>query len=93
MNLFVGSDYLSTGVCKLRPGESYMVDVAQLVRASDCDSEGRGFEPHHSPQKVKRLSKGGLFAFKASCTPKINVVKRGSIFYELFTALKKARTD
>ena len=23
-----------------------MVVVAQLVRASDCDSEGRGFEPH-----------------------------------------------
>ena len=26
-----------------------MVVVAQLVRASDCDSEGRGFEPHHPP--------------------------------------------
>ena len=25
------------------------VVVAQLVRASDCDSEGRGFEPHHPP--------------------------------------------
>lgn len=25
--------------------------VAQLVRASDCGSEGRGFEPPHSPQK------------------------------------------
>lgn len=25
--------------------------VAQLVRASDCDSEGRGFEPHHSPRR------------------------------------------
>ena len=24
--------------------------VAQLVRASDCGSEGRGFEPHQSPQ-------------------------------------------
>ena len=27
----------------------YMVDVAQLVRASDCGSEGRGFEPHYPP--------------------------------------------
>ena len=27
------------------------VVVAQLVRASDCDSEGRGFEPHHPPKK------------------------------------------
>ena len=26
-----------------------MVDVAQLVRASDCGSEGRGFEPHLPP--------------------------------------------
>ena len=24
-------------------------DVAQLVRASDCGSEGRGFETPHSP--------------------------------------------
>ena len=31
-----------------------MVRVAQLVRASDCGSEGRGFEPHRSPQiKIK----------------------------------------
>ena len=27
--------------------------IAQLVRASDCDSEGRGFEPHYSPGKMK----------------------------------------
>jgi len=26
-----------------------MVVVVQLVRMSDCDSEGRGFEPHHPP--------------------------------------------
>ena len=28
-----------------------LVVVAQLVRASDCGSEGRGFEPHHPPWK------------------------------------------
>ena len=27
-----------------------MVGIAQLVSASDCGSEGRGFETHHSPQ-------------------------------------------
>ncbi len=27
-----------------------MVVVAQLVRAPDCDSGGRGFEPHHPPK-------------------------------------------
>ncbi len=31
--------------------------VAQLVRASDCGSEGRGFETHHSPQKQASFSK------------------------------------
>ncbi len=28
-----------------------MVVVAQLVRASDCGSEGRGFETHHPPKR------------------------------------------
>ena len=32
-------------------GMPYMVDVAQLVRASDCGSEGRGFEPHYPPHQ------------------------------------------
>ena len=27
-----------------------MVAIAQLVRASDCGSEGRGFEPHWLPK-------------------------------------------
>ncbi len=29
---------------------SNMVNVAQLVRATDCGSVGRGFETHLSPQ-------------------------------------------
>jgi hypothetical protein len=29
-----------------------MVVLAQLVRASDCGSEGRGFEPHIPPKKA-----------------------------------------
>ena len=33
-----------------------MVDVAQLVRASDCGSEGRRFEPDLPPLKVFRVS-------------------------------------
>ncbi len=28
-----------------------MAGVAQLVRAPDCDSGGREFEPRHSPHK------------------------------------------
>ena len=30
-----------------------MVDIAQLVSASDCGSEGRGFESHYPPHKRK----------------------------------------
>ena len=29
-----------------------MANVAQLVRASGCGSEGRGFNSHHSPQTI-----------------------------------------
>ena len=32
-----------------------MVPVVQLVRASDCGSECRGFESHRAPNKIKRL--------------------------------------
>ena len=32
-----------------------MVKLAQLVRASDCGSEGRGFETHISPFQKKGL--------------------------------------
>ena len=31
---------------------NYMVDVAQLVRVTDCGSEGRGFESHLPPLKA-----------------------------------------
>ena len=30
-----------------------MVDIAQLVRALDCGSRGRGFEPHYPPHILK----------------------------------------
>ena len=32
-----------------------MVIVAQLVRASDCGSEGRGFEPRFPPSGEKEI--------------------------------------
>ncbi len=38
-----------------------MVDVAQLVRASDCGSEGRGFESRFPPWS--RLHRG-LYPYK-----------------------------
>jgi hypothetical protein len=42
-------------------GASNTVVVAQLVRALDCGSRGRGFEPHHPPKTVPDL--GTVFLF------------------------------
>lgn len=38
-----------------------MVNVAQLVRASDCGPEGRGFKPHLSPRRVAGNSGNSFF--------------------------------
>jgi hypothetical protein len=40
-----------------------MVVVAQLVRASDCGSGGRGFEPHHPPKTLLK-NFDGVFYFQ-----------------------------
>ena len=44
-----------------------MVDLAQLVRASDCGSEGRGFEPHIPPFISGNSSEFSLFFYKILC--------------------------
>ncbi len=38
-----------------------MAGVAQLVRASDCDSEGRRFDLGHSPHTKLRFLTSELF--------------------------------
>ena len=42
-----------------------MVVVAQLVRASDCGSEGRRFEPAHPPKKSQMMSLTLFFCFES----------------------------
>ena len=46
-----------------------MVDVVQLVRASDCGSECRGFESHHPPPQELSgsLLKTSAFSFVHPC--------------------------
>jgi putative endonuclease len=40
------------------------VIVVQLVRTPDCDSGGRGFEPHHSPQAfIQKAFFMGFFCY------------------------------
>ena len=43
---------------------SKMVELAQLVRASDCGSEGRGFEPHIPPHNklLDKIVQGLVFS-------------------------------
>ncbi len=40
-----------------------VADVAQLVRALDCGSGGRGFKSHHSPHIEKQGSLEGVFCY------------------------------
>ena len=49
-------------LCTAFRGKRYMVPVVQLVRASDCGSECRGFESHRAPQKKKEVIRP-LFSF------------------------------
>ena len=53
-----------------------MVAIAQLVRASDCGSEGRGFEPHWLPQKQKTFCLQEVFYFHSIHHSSKSSVKR-----------------
>ena len=57
-----------------------MVPVVQLVRASDCGSECRGFESHRAPSK-ETSPKGNVF-FCEKC--KLNLKEtspKGNVFF------------
>ena len=51
------------------------VAIAQLVRASDCGSEGRGFEPHWPP-KLKTFCLQEVFYFHSTHHSSKSSVKR-----------------
>ena len=54
------------------------VRLAQLVRASDCGSEGRGFDPHTSPLK-RRISAPLFYSpLLRSAAPGLTKVHDGS---------------
>lgn len=50
-----------------RPEDGHTVDVAQLVRASDCGSEGRGFEPLLPPKRSPQSEETSFFASVRAC--------------------------
>ena len=56
-----------------------MVDIAQLVSASDCGSEGRGFESHYPPHK-KRHPLGCLFLWHDGIRKAVKKTCRWHVF-------------
>ncbi len=52
-----------------------MVVVAQLVRASVCGTEGRGFEPHLPPKYMVTVVRNGS---ESGCEPDDRNVLAGS---------------
>ena len=55
-----------------------MVPIVQLVRMSDCGSEGRGFEPHLAPFKVLKIFFRTFFVVNRKGIQNGNVDKTGS---------------
>ena len=51
LQTFAVSKIISIFAPRLR-NDANMVTVVQLVRASDCGSECRGFESHQSPKEI-----------------------------------------
>ena len=65
------------GFESLQARQFNMVDVAQLVSASDCGSEGRGFESPHPPHFLMyRSSKEERVHYFAGGRPYWAVAKR-----------------
>ena len=65
-----------------------MVNVAQLVRALDCGSKGRGFESHLSPihsfTRLSRFERGSLFVSMPVCEPKRWMFESGKFHLGMF---------
>ncbi len=66
------------------------VDVAQLVRASDCGSEGRGFESHLPPKKLSVLQ--AVFLFKTDWG-KFCFARIGIQFFYIFAINLKTKKN
>ena len=57
-----------------------MVIVAQLVRALDCGSKGRGFETPHSPFKFETLQSNLRGFFMHGVEPELIVLLKNITF-------------
>lgn len=64
LQTFAVSKIISIFAPRLR-NDANMVTVVQLVRASDCGSECRGFESHLPPAKKRKFER--IFLFFCYC--------------------------
>ena len=64
-NLFLKKYAVDKGGSKLYKEGLNNADVVQLVRASDCGSECRGFESHLPPAKKRKFER--IFLFFCYC--------------------------
>ena len=65
-----------------------MVGIAQLVSASDCGSEGRGFESHYPPHFYTGLSPSRKAQDFDSCIPMVRIhLAHPILFYQLHTGV------
>ena len=62
--------------------ESNMVAVVQLVRASDCGSECRGFESHQPPQSLANARLFFIFGYQQPLFD--YTIKNGTHMYSVF---------
>ena len=66
-----------------------MVDVVQLVRASDCGSECRGFESHLPPRTFKKRKATLLSSFFAFIPAGIKKKKTNTFKHLIYNILLK----
>ena len=69
-----------------------MVAVAQLVRAPDCGSGGRGFETHQPPIWLGEINGHCLFPnFACILNASKNIILKGiTLFYYSYLSLSKS---
>ena len=67
-----------------------MVDVVQLVRASDCGSECRGFESHLPPKEILLIVKfSRIFLYKANCIKSCRIGTPTEFSMKMTTVVKR----
>lgn len=66
-----------------------MVGIAQLVRALDCGSRGRGFESHYLPKQKNLAHRQGFFVLLIIQSFPQKLIKRQHGLIAFYSVFKK----